>query len=210
MVASGIRARPPTRVPVLPTTTMRVLRRSGGPPLIVIDTGPACRARRAGPRDVGRRADAALERLRCALHDRRVEPGARHDQEDALVGRLGRLIVAGIVAGFGGGLGTVGARRPTSIARSSPVSATLVAETTSVGRRSVRASRLPVPAGTRPIATRVPASACATARTVPSPPQAITTSAPRATASAAWPVPGSSAWSAATAAGPSPARRRRR
>ena len=38
MVASGISARPPTRVPVLPTTTMRVLRRSGGPPSIVIDT----------------------------------------------------------------------------------------------------------------------------------------------------------------------------
>ncbi len=80
---------------------------------------------------------------------------------------------------------------PTSTARSSPVSATRAAAGRSSGVPRLRASRLPVPVGSRPIATRVPASTSATERTVPSPPHASTTSAPRATASRACPVPGS-------------------
>ena len=56
----------------------------------------------------------------------------------------------------------------------------------------LRASRLPVPAGTRAIVTPLPASACAADRTVPSPPQTITTSAPDSIACLACPSPGSS------------------
>jgi hypothetical protein len=53
---------------------MRVLRRSGS------ETRD----------DVGQRTDPALQTLGSALHDRRVEPGARHDEEDPLVGAVGR------------------------------------------------------------------------------------------------------------------------
>ena len=56
----------------------------------------------------------------------------------------------------------------------------------------LRASRLPVPAGTMPTGMPVPASSAQTSRTVPSPPQTSTRSAPATAAASAMPVPGSS------------------
>ena len=76
--------------------------------------------------------------------------------------------------------------QPTSMCRLRPVRATTTARSrSSVGRSRLRASRLPVPPGSSPIGTPEPAISCATARTVPSPPNALMTSTP---ASRAWRV----------------------
>ena len=56
----------------------------------------------------------------------------------------------------------------------------------------LRASRLPVPAGTIPTGMPVPASSAHTSRTVPSPPHTMTRSAPSTEACSACPVPESS------------------
>ncbi len=65
-----------------------------------------------------------------------------------------------------------------SMARSWPVSATSMAARMYSGMSRLRASRLPVPAGTMPTGMPVPASSAQTSRTVPSPPQTSTRSAP--------------------------------
>ncbi len=79
-----------------------------------------------------------------------------------------------------------------SIAWSWPLSATSMAERMYSGMPRLRASRLPVPAGTMPTGMPVPASSAHTSRTVPSPPQTRTRSAPAIEAASAMPVPGSS------------------
>ncbi len=83
--------------------------------------------------------------------------------------------------------------RPTSTDRFSPDNAIRVALAVLSSRMArLRASRFPVPAGTKPSAVPDPARICATFRIVPSPPQASTTSAPAANAVLACPIPGSS------------------
>ena len=73
--------------------------------------------------------------------------------------------------------------RPMSTARFVPDNAIRVAWAGSVSALArLRASRLDVPVGTRPSGMPDPARACATWRTVPSPPQVSTTSAPAASA----------------------------
>ena len=80
--------------------------------------------------------------------------------------------------------------QPTSMCRLRPVSATSTARSrSSVGSSRLRARRLPVPPGSRPIGTPVPTISWATARTVPSPPKAQTTSTPSARAARVWPKP---------------------
>ncbi len=79
-----------------------------------------------------------------------------------------------------------------SIARSWPLIAMSIAARMKSGMSRLRASRLPVPAGTMPTGIPVPASSAHTSRTVPSPPQTITRSAPSIEACSAWPVPESS------------------
>lgn len=79
----------------------------------------------------------------------------------------------------------------TSMRRTRPVTASSTASSPE-GSSKLAASRLPVPRGTIPSTVSVPASGARHARTVPSPPQATTVVAPDATASAAWPAPGSS------------------
>ena len=82
--------------------------------------------------------------------------------------------------------------RTMSIARSWPVSAMSIAARMKSGMSRLRASRLPVPAGTIPTGMPVPASSAHTSRTVPSPPHTITRSAPATAAPSACPVPESS------------------
>jgi hypothetical protein len=73
--------------------------------------------------------------------------------------------------------------RPTSTGRFRPDNAIrVVIAGSSSGMARLRASRLPVPAGSSPIAVPEPARTCATFRIVPSPPQASTRSAPTANA----------------------------
>ena len=82
---------------------------------------------------------------------------------------------------------------PVSMSAEVPVSAVRSAHSGRSRTTSrLRASRFPVPSGRIPRETSVPTSASATARTVPSPPPAMTTSTPAATASSAGPRPGSS------------------
>lgn len=82
---------------------------------------------------------------------------------------------------------------PTSMRSSRPVRATVNASSTdSIGSSRLRANRLPVPPGSRPIGTSESTSAAATARTVPSPPSGQIRSAPSSIACRAWPAPGSS------------------
>ena len=66
------------------------------------------------------------------------------------------------------------------------------ASSSSSGMPRLRASRLPVPDGSRASGVSVPARACAHTRTVPSPPHTMTRSAPSSAASAHMPAPGSS------------------
>ncbi len=80
--------------------------------------------------------------------------------------------------------------QPTSTWRLRPVMATSTARPrSSVGSSRLRARRFPVPPGSRPIGTPVPTISWATARTVPSPPNAQTTSTPSASAARVWPKP---------------------
>ena len=80
--------------------------------------------------------------------------------------------------------------QPTSMCRLRPVMATSTARArSSVGTSRLRASRLPVPPGSSPIGTPEPTISCATARTVPSPPKAHTTSTFSASAVRVWPKP---------------------
>ena len=84
-------------------------------------------------------------------------------------------------------------RVPVSMSAEVPVSAVRSAHSGRSRTMSrLRASRLPVPIGRMPSSTSVPMRASATARTVPSPPPAMTTSTPASTASRAGPRPGSS------------------
>ena len=83
--------------------------------------------------------------------------------------------------------------RAASITRSCPHRATRMAHSNRLsGIDRFLASRFPVPIGMIPMGTSVSANASAIARTVPSPPAAITTSAPFSRASCAMDVPGSS------------------
>src|SRR5580693_1679843 len=82
--------------------------------------------------------------------------------------------------------------RPTSSPRSRPVSATARAWSRASGRPRLRASRLPVPAGSTPSGMPLPASPSAHAVTVPSPPLASTRSTWSASAASASPRPVSS------------------
>ena len=85
-----------------------------------------------------------------------------------------------------------GTPRRTSMRRRASPNATSTAAESAKGTFRLRASRLPVPDGTRANATPVPARTDAQAATVPSPPHAMTRSAPRAKAVLVWPLPGSS------------------
>ena len=77
--------------------------------------------------------------------------------------------------------------------RSTPCSTMSKASSRSVTEMSrLRARRLPVPRGSSAMGLPESAMPWATARTVPSPPTATTTSAPRSRASRVWPRPGSS------------------
>ena len=71
-------------------------------------------------------------------------------------------------------------------------SATVRASSGSSGMDRLPARTLPVPTGMMPMRTPDPAMPAATARTVPSPPAAMTTEAPSSRARTACPVPGSS------------------
>ena len=71
-------------------------------------------------------------------------------------------------------------------------SATARAASGSSGMDRLPARTLPVPTGMMPMRTPDPAMPAATARTVPSPPAAMTTEAPSSRARTACPVPGSS------------------
>ena len=98
--------------------------------------------------------------------------------------------------------------RPTSTRRSCPVSATTRAfSIESMGSPRLRASRLPVPPGSRPRGVVVPTSPWATARTVPSPPSEHTSCAPCSTAARAWPRPGSATVVSAQIGEPQPCAR---
>src|SRR5829696_3332116 len=74
----------------------------------------------------------------------------------------------------------------------SPSRATSTAPSRSAGTSKLVASRLPVPPGSTARGTSVPARPVTQAITVPSPPWAMTSSTPSATALAVWPWPGSS------------------
>src|SRR3712207_2381299 len=74
----------------------------------------------------------------------------------------------------------------------SPSRATSTAPSRSAGMSKLVASRLPVPPGSTARGTSVPARPVTQAITVPSPPWAMTSSTPSATALAVWPWPGSS------------------
>jgi hypothetical protein len=162
---------------------MRVLRRSGVPPSIVMDTRARRPHRRSPGDDVRQGADAPLQLLRRGLHDRRVEPGARHHEEDALVGRIGRI--GGVVTEVAGGI-VVGRGQPPDVDAAVVPGQRDPRGRSDIGGQAQRAGEQVARARGHQ-AHRDPAARradCATARTVPSPPQAITTSAPLAMASA--------------------------
>ena len=83
-------------------------------------------------------------------------------------------------------------QRTTSIARACPCSARRRAASVSRGTPRLRASRLPVPAGSSAMGVPVPANSDETARTVPSPPATRTRSTPACSARRAGSWPGSS------------------
>ena len=157
-------------------TTVRTRRSKSAPrssiAIRILNRGPR---RLRHPRDgVGQPADPRLELLGGVGHDRRVEAEPGHHEEPR---------------GAPSGLPSLGAPRvldgvqPQSADVDPPVPAgDRHLAPTSPGRppasTRLRASRFPVPPGSRPIGPPGPTIAWATARTVPSPPSAHTTSTP--------------------------------